>query len=491
MKMSKRYGRRAFLGGAAGVIIGLPFLETLAPKKVGAAGTAPKRFLGYWYPNGYYMIDWRPTGTGTNFTFGNNNGPGNRVWTDGLGTFPATEDGPGLDSVKSQILMISGLANTHQPTGVPGDHSGGTGSFLTDRSVSMDVNAKMGGPSIDYLISQAIGMGTKVPYLAMAGETARPPGVFCDSGFSCAVGDHVSFDNNGNPLTRFDNPGQIFDQLFMGLTPGMTNTQAAAMAAAMRAQDKSVLDLVTSEATSLEGKLSRQDKPRLDEYLTSIRQVEQRIANLQTAMPSTCMPPTRVSTAFNLSDPRGSIDIAHELMALAFQCDATRVLSFQWGNSTTNRPHTMIQASGGHHDTSHHGMDATMIAKIQRIDYWWFRRFTALITRLQGMTDIDGRTVLDNTLIFQSTDVSDGAMHNHNDMPVVLAGGAAGFRLGQHIDVTPPGSSLGAGGGNGSGSTATFTGSWFGDLFLAIGKGFGLNLTSFGEHSSNPIPCLT
>ena len=76
-------------------------------------------------------------------------------------------------------------------------------------------------------------------------------------------------------------------------------------------------------------------------------------------------------------------------------------------------------------------------------------------------------------------------------MPVVLAGSAAGFRLGQHIDVTPPGSSLGTGGTNGSGSTAAFTGSWFGDLFLAIGKGFGLNLTSFGEHSSNPIPGLT
>jgi hypothetical protein len=87
--------------------------------------------------------------------------------------------------------------------------------------------------------------------------------------------------------------------------------------------------------------------------------------------------------------------------------------------------------------------------------------------------------------------VSDGAMHNHNDMPVILAGGAAGFTMGRHIDVTPPGGTTGAAGGNGSGSTSTFNGSWFGDLFLAIGKGFGLNLTSFGEHSSNPIPGLT
>ena len=475
MKMSKRYGRRAFLGGAAGVVIGLPFLESLAPRKVGAAGTAPKRFLGYWYPNGYYMIDWHPTGTGTNYTFGLNNGPGSRVWTDGLGTFPASEDGPGLDSIKNQVLMISGLQNTHQPAMVPGDHSGGTGSFLTDRSVSMDVNAKMGGPSLDYVISQAIGMNTKVPYLAMAGETARPPGVFCDSGFSCSVGDHISFDGNGNPLTRFDNPGQIFDQLFMGLTPGMTSSAANAMAAAMQAQDKSVLDLVTAEATSLEAKLSRQDKPRLDEYLTSIRQVEQRIAAIEPTAGMTCTPPARVATPFNLADPRGTIDIAHSLIALAFQCDATRVISFQWGNSTTNRPHTMIQASGGHHDTSHHGTDPVMIAKIQRIDYWWYRRFTELLTTLQGMQDIDGRSVLDNSLVFQGTDVSDGAMHNHNDMPVVIAGGAAGFKLGQHIDVTPP---VGAPAGSGS---------WFGDVFLAIGKAFGANLTSFGEHSANPL----
>ncbi len=471
MKMSKRYGRRAFLGGAAGVIIGLPFLETLAPRKVGAAGTAPKRFLGYWYPNGYYMLDWHPTGTGTNFTFGLNNGPGNRVFIDGLDVYPASEDGPGLDSIKNQVLMISGLQNTHQPTGVPGDHSGGTGAFLTDRSVSMNVNAKMGGPSIDYLIAQAIGMNTKVPYLAMAGETARPPGVFCDSGFSCSVGDHVSFDNNGNPLTRFDNPGQIFDALFMGLTPGMTSSQAAAMAATMRAQDKSVLDLVTTEATSLEAKLSRQDKPRLDEYLTSVRQVEQRIAALQTNMPMACTPPQRVSTPFNLADPRGTIDIAHALIALAFQCDATRVISFQWGNSTTNRPHTMIQASGGHHDTSHHGTDSIMIAKIRRIDYWWYRRFTELLTTLQGMIDIDGRSVLDNTLVFQGTDVSDGAMHNHNDMPVVIAGGAAGFRLGQHV--------------------MTDGTHWFGELFLSIAQGFGLKLTSFGEQGMAPLTGIT
>jgi hypothetical protein len=480
MKMSKRYGRRAFLGGTAGALIGLPFLESLAPRKaLGQTAAAPKRFLGYWYPNGYYMIDWRPTGAGANFTFGLNNGPGNRVWNDGLGTFPTTEDGPGLDSVKDKVMLISGLVNTSQPKGVPGDHSGGTGSFMTNRSVSMAVNAKMGGPSVDYVISQTIGKTTKRPYLAMGGEKARAAGVFCDSGFSCSVGDHISFDSTGNPLTRFDDPGQIFDQLFMGLmttgTPGMPSA-ADMMAAARRKQDLSVLDLVTAEATTLQTKLSRQDKPRLDEYLTSVREVERRINALQTTggtgTAPMCMPPTRQSTPFNLSDPRTNIDIAHELMALAFQCDATRVISFQWGNSTSNRPHNMIGASGGHHDLSHHGTNTQMINKIQRIDYWWFRRFTALITRLKGMTDIDGRSVLDNTLIFQGTDVSDGAMHNHNDMPVVLAGGAAGFRMGQHVM-----------------TDGTMS---FGHLFTSILQGFGIPAsTMFGELGTGPLPGLT
>ena len=442
MKISKRYGRRAFLGGTAGALIGLPFLESLAPRNaLGQTSAAPKRFLGYWYPNGYYMLDWHPTGAGTPYTFGPNMGPGNRVWADGLGTFPTTEDGPGLDSIKDQVLLISGLQNTHQPAMVPGDHSGGTGSFLTNRSVSMAANAKMGGPSLDYTISQTIGQTTKRPYLAMGGEAARAAGVFCDSGFSCSVGDHISFDNSGSPLTRFDNPGQIFDQLFMGLMTGTTTMPSAAdlMAAARRKQDASILDLVTAEASALQPKLSRQDRLRLDEYLTSVREVERRINTVQAAGGSVmCTPPARQAAAFMLANPRQTIDIAHELIALAFQCDATRVISFQWGNSTTNRPHTFIGASGGHHDTSHHGMDMTLINKIQRIDYWWFRRFTALLTRLKGMQDVDGRSVLDNTLVFQGTDVSDGAKHNHDDMPVLFAGHGGGtFKPGKHVLYAP------------------------------------------------------
>jgi hypothetical protein len=265
-------------------------------------------------------------------------------------------------------------------------------------------------------------------------------------------------------LPRFDRPSEIFDQLFMGFSPG-----ASAEAAKKRwALDKSILDAVMGEAMSLQPKLSYQDKPRFDEYLTSVREVERRIGNLQAGGGAMCTLPAKPANP-TFEQGRQMIDLDHELMALAFQCDATRVISFMWGNSSNGRPHNFISASGGHHDLSHHGTNATSIAKLKRIDYWWFRRFTTFLTRLKGMTDVDGRSVLDNTLVFQSSDISDGDKHNHDDMPVIIAGGAAGFRLGQHVQLP---------------------GVWFGDLFLTIAKQFGVNIASFGEYGKTPITTL-
>jgi hypothetical protein len=448
------------LGGAA-VLIGLPFLETLAPRRaLGQPVVAPKRFLGYLYPNGMMMDDWRPTGLGKGFTLGKTMGPAGRVFEDGRKPFPAAQDGPSLEMVREHLLIISGMQNTQQINKIPGDHAGGVGALLTNRTVPKDVNARMGGPSIDFLLSQSIGLGTRRPYFAMSGEGSRPAGTLCDSGFSCAVGDHISFDQDGLNLPRVENPGQMFDQLFEGLDP-MANQQAIAE---RKARDKSVLDLVTAEATALEGQLSRQDRPRLQEYLTSVREVERRIA--ASASGAECTLPTRRDAPFSFQDGRTTIDLCHELMALAFQCDATRVISFMWGNSSNGRPHDFIDAPGGHHDISHYGGNADSIARLRRIDYWWARRFAELLIRLKGLPDVDGRTVLDNTLVFQSSDISDGDQHNHDDMPVILAGGAAGFALGQHIELKDR---------------------WFGDLFLSIAQAFGLDLQSFGEHGTAPI----
>jgi hypothetical protein len=466
-KVSQRYGRRAFLGGGA-ALIGLPFLETLAPRPArGQSSGAPKRFLGYFYPNGIVMEDWRPVGEGTTFTLGPTMSSTFRDFSgDGLEAYPDFQHGPGLDELKNDILILSGLQNTQQEPG-PGDHSGGVGAFLTNRTTPRDAAAtSMGGPSIDFTIAEAIGQDARRPYLAMAGEYARPAGGTCDTGFSCLVGDHISFDNEGVNLPRFDRPEDIFDQLFQGLDPSV----GAEVFAARWAQDQSILDVIADEAAALEPQLSYQDRPRLQEYLTSVREVERRIGLLQNGGGAACTLPER-ELGFDFQDGRRTLDISHDLMALAFQCDATRVISYMWGNSSNGRPHNFIGAPGGHHDISHHGGAADSLNKLRRIDYWWMRRFAELITRLKSLPDIDGRTVLDNTLVFMGTDVSDGDAHNHDDMPVLLAGHAAGFTMGRHL---------------------VYQGNWFGELFVSIAQGLGVSgVTSFGEMGTAPLAGLT
>jgi hypothetical protein len=464
-KQYKAYGRRAFLGGAS-VAIGLPFLETLAPQHaLGQSTAAPKRFVGYLAPNGMVMNHWRPSTVGADFELGAAMGPDGRVFNDGLPELPVGEMGPGLDQLKSDILILSGLQNTQQEPG-PGDHAGGCGSFLTNRTVPKAVDALMGGPSIDYVISQALGQETRRPYLIMSGEQARPAGSTCDSGYSCGVSDHISFDEAGRNLTRLDNPGDAFDALFEGYEPPDDD----GMASANRwATAQSILDAVQEETQGLVPTLSVVDRPRLEEYLESIREVERRIANLSN-INITCEVPESRPTAYSFTNGRYDIDVAHSLMALALQCDITRVVSFMWGNSSNGRPHNFIFAPGGHHDISHHGGDAEQLGKLARIDYWWFRRFASFLSTLKQLPDIDGRPVLDNTIVFQSSDISDGDEHNHDDMPVLLAGGGAGFSMGRHVE---------------------YNGNWFGELFVSIARGMGVNIDTFGEHGTGPLPGLS
>jgi hypothetical protein len=450
-----------FLGGAA-VAIGLPFLETLTPRRaLGQAGAAPKRFLGYFMPNGFDMVDWRPLAMGP-LQLGAMMQPGDA----------AIGGGPGLEPLKDKILVISNLQNTNQCCG-PGDHAGGIGSFMTNRTVPNTVGSGMGGPSIDYLIADSYGNVTMRPYFVLGGEPPFWQGDTCDSGYPCAVGNHITFDMQGNNIPRIETPGEAFDQLFAGLDP-TANNEAALRRAAL---ETSILDLVDEQATGLADKLSGQDKPRLEEYLNSIREVEMRIS----AMPGgggACTPPERVDS-FGVSNEGGqiggdhltAINVSHELMAIGLQCDSTRVMSFMWGNMTSARNYAFIGASGGHHDISHHNSEVDKVAKLKTIGRWEHNRFAEFLQRLAAMPDIDGGTVLDNTLVFLSSDISDGDAHNHDDMPVLLAGGAAGFAMGRHIDAN---------------------GAWFGDLFISIAQAFGVQgVTSFGEHGTAPLPGLT
>src|SRR6188768_3565957 len=218
MTMHQGFSRRLFLGGAA-AMVALPFFESLVPREArGQAAGAPKRFLAYFAPNGFDMADFRAA-------------PGTGPLT--LGPMMKS-----LEPLKDQLLLLTGLQNTKQ-----------------DRPMGDQVGTK-----------------TKLKSLELSGEQGFSDGS-CDSGYRCAVGNHIAFDASGTPLPKLFDTAAIFDRLFQGFDPG-----ASAADAARRAKyEKSVLDNVLAQATELSGKLSASDKLKLNEYLNAVREVEMRI----------------------------------------------------------------------------------------------------------------------------------------------------------------------------------------------------------------------
>jgi hypothetical protein len=432
-------GRRLFLGGAA-VSIALPFFESIVPREArGQAAASPKRFLGFFAPNGFDMADYRPTSA-----------PGTPL---SLGPMMAS-----LEPFKDQLLVLGGLQNTKQDRPL-GDHSGGIGSLLTNRTVKYDTE-KMGGPSIDQIVAAQIGGATKLASLEMAGEPGATEGS-CDSGYRCSVGNHISFDMTGTPLPKIYPTGQIFDRLFQGFDPDASQADIARR----NEYRKSVLDAVLAQAQDLKAKLNAADNVKLDEYLSAVREVEKRI---EVAAGGSCTPPTKSDAA--LTDQQRH-ELLNDLVSLAFQCDITRVATLMWGNMTSNRNYAAIGAAGGHHDISHHGGSADNIAKLKKIGKWEMDRLAHLLTKLKSLPDSNGRTVLDNTLIFYSSDVSDGDAHNHDDMPVLLAGGAADFAMNRYLEYPDE--------------------PHFSELFISIANAFGSTIANFGEHGEKPLAGLT
>lgn len=437
--MHKGLSRRLFLGGSA-AMVSLPFFESLVPREArGQAATAPKRFLAYLAPNGFHMPDFRAA-------------PGTGALT--LGPMMAA-----LEPLKSQLLVLTGLQNTKQDRPM-GDHAGGTGSFLSNRTVVFD-QEKMGGASVDQVVADQVGTKTKLKSLELSGEQGFSDGS-CDSGYRCAVGNHIAFDASGTPLPKLFDTAAIFDRLFQGFDAGASAADAARRAKYRR----SVLDNVLGQATDLSGKLSATDKKKLEEYLSAVRDVERRIDTGNSGV--ACMPPKR--TEGKLDDVTRHAVLA-DLIALAFQCNVTSVATLMWGNMTSNRNYAFIGASGGHHDISHHNDNPDNIAKLKLIGKWELDQLAVLLTKLKSLPDSDGRTVLDNTLVFYSSDISDGDAHNHDDMPVLLAGGGAGFTMGRHVEFPEK--------------------PHFGQLFLSIANAYGSPITTFGENGKAPLGGLT
>lgn len=415
---SRNLSRRLFLGGGA-VVVGLPFLESVMPSSAAAATTAsPKRLLYFWIPNGVWMDSFRPTKVGSDYEMP-----------------PSLA---ALDPYRSDFSIVTGLNNAPAAPDQAGDHASGTSGFITCiHALKSSTDIRL-GVSADQLAAQSLierGIRTRLPSMQLGIDGGGTAGG-CDSGYSCAYSRNISWADATTPLPKITSPLQAFNRIFEGYDPNAS----AADVAKRKAYDKSVLDYVTADIGSLNAKLGKTDRVKLDQYLTGVRALEQQLTN---GNASACMkgtaPPDKVA------DYPSHVKSMLDLIVLAFQCDATRVITFMLGNAGSNQTYPFITAEGkpinrAHHEISHHGGNTSSIAQLVAINTWTFERVAYLLGKMKAVSEgANGENLLTNSSVFVSSDVSDGNMHNHSDMPVILAGHGGGmFKPGRHIRYGAP-----------------------------------------------------
>ncbi len=403
-KTRRGLSRRLFLGGA-GVALGLPMFESLLGSQARAAEEQPRRILAYYIPDGIHMPAWRPTVEGPGYD---------------LPTILAP-----IASVQSKVNVISGLANFPARPDGPGDHASGTGAFLTVAHPYKTSGADIqNGVSMDQVAAEHLKDLVRIPSMQLGIEGGNGVGD-CDSGYSCAYARNISWTSATQPLPKVTSPGVVFDQLFQGFDP-----QTTAEEKLRRLHYRSsILDYVREDAKSLQTRLGATDRIKLDQYLTAVDDLEAQIEKLKTG-PS-CDPIPKPADPGDLIE---HVAIMTQLMVLAFQCDATRVISFMLANAGSNRSYDFLGVSGGHHEISHHQDLQANFDALTIIDTWEVQMFANLLEQLDAVVDIDGNTLLDNSLCFFSSEISDGNAHNHDDMPILLAGRGGGDVVsGRHL----------------------------------------------------------
>jgi hypothetical protein len=229
------------------------------------------------------------------------------------------------------------------------------------------------------------------------------------------------------------NPALIFDRLFGG--PATANDSPAERRK-REMYKKSILDLVLNDAKSLRGRLGVDDRRKIDEYLTSVREVEERIGQAKTA--GQTLPPSGVTRPHGVPEDLGEhIRLIFDLIALAFQCDVTRICTFMYANETSNRSYPSLKVPDGHHDLSHHGGDPKKHAKLRVINRFHVEQLAYLLGKLKAINEGSG-SVLDSSMIVYGSGISDGDRHNHDNLPILLCGKGGGtINSGDHIKVTP------------------------------------------------------
>jgi len=406
------FNRRHFLRGI-GACIALPAFESLTPWKLLAADAAvggklattatgaPLRTAFIFFPNGAIQPNFWPDGEGSDFKFNATLQP--------------------LEEVRQQVRVLGGLDHVCANGGADGggDHARGNAVFLTGVRIKKSASDLHAGISIDQLLAKKVGHLTRFPSLELTCDDVRKTSA-CDSNYSCAYQFNISWSSETTPVTAEFNPRLAFERLFGDGAPGQ-RTQANKL---RQQAQQSVLDFVMDDAQKMQKRLGAKDRDKLDQYLTGVREVEARI---QKSEKFGATPDPAIETPSGVpASQEEYVQIMYDIMALAFQTDSTRVATFCLAHDGDNRSFSHIGIPEGHHDISHHQNNPERIAKVAKIDLWYAQQFARFLKKLQNAKDVDGKSVLDNSMILYGGGNSDGNRHTHTNLPLVLAGSGGG-----------------------------------------------------------------
>jgi hypothetical protein len=394
----KALPRRAFLRGM-GTAIALPMFDAMVPALTAAAPKQPLRMAFVYVPNGIDMRHWNPETEGA------------------LGKLPRTLEP--MQELKDDVLLLGNL--THN-TGRAlldgaGDHGRCCGSYLTGIQVKKSTTDIKAGVSMDQLVARQIGSQTRFPSLEIGLEDARQSGD-CDSGYSCAYTNNLAWRSETQPLPPILDPRALFERLFgdgAALTP-----EAKAQQAKYR---RSILDFVTGDTKKLQMDLGPTDRRKLDEYLSSIREVE---LQLQKAEKDNAQIDPHMDKPYGTpADFAEHFRLMSDMVTIAFQADLTRVLTFLVTHEGTSRAYREIGISDGHHPLTHHMNKQDMMDKVSEINLYQMKQFAAWMQRMKAAKDGDG-SLLDHSMIVYGAGLSDGNRHSHEDLPTMMVGKANG-----------------------------------------------------------------
>lgn len=369
----------------------------------------PRRMAFFSVPNGIHIPDWTPKEAGP------------------LGTLPAIL--APLEPLKMNLTVLTGLTldggRPHRDG--PGDHARSAASFLTGAHPrKTDGKDIRNGVSVDQAAAEKVGHRTRFASLELGCERSAQAGN-CDSGYSCAYSSNISWRTPTMPVSKEINPRAVFDRLF-------GRAELTAEDRERRAQEerrrKSVLDFVAEDAADLRRKLDAGDGRKLDEYLHAVREIERRVQKAEAAAASVPTGERPGGTPKAFAD---HVRLMMDMIVLAFQTDSTRIVTFMYANEGSNRSYPEIGVRAGHHELSHHGRNPEKQSQIRQINRHHLGLFGEFLRKLNAAKEGDS-TLLDSAMIMYGSGLSDGDRHNHDDLPILLAGRGGGtIRPGRHL----------------------------------------------------------